>query len=184
MIAQQMRLFNRKEKKGKWFWFFLRESVKEKLFFEKIRSISPIRSCSCFFDFYFSCARENQGTIMKSLFWKEVDKMKENSELKKLAQSAKNRLKKGYWQGASTAEVIPANREDGIGYALEEEMYAKVREMLSGDECVIDPIGRLIDKAKFSEMDFAERNRYVLDLSKIYIRLKDRYFREKNRKKS
>lgn len=110
--------------------------------------------------------------------------MKENSELKELARSAKNRLKKGYWQGASAAESIPARREEGIGYAVEEEMYAKVREMLSGDECVINPIGRLIDQGKFSEMDFAQRNRYVLELSKIYIRLKDRYYREKNRKKT
>ena len=116
--------------------------------------------------------------------------MKENSELKKLAQSAKNRLKKGYWQGMA-AESIPTHGEEGIGYAAEEELYAKVREMLSGDECVIDPIGRLIDpigrlidKELFSQMDFTEKNRYVLDLSKIYVRLKDRYYREKNRKKS
>ena len=110
--------------------------------------------------------------------------MKESSELKKLAQSAKNRLKKGYWQGATAAESIPARKEDGIGYAAEEEMYAKVREMLSSDECVIDPIGRLIDRDQFARMDFVERNRYVLELSKIYIRLKDRYYREKQRKQS
>ena len=110
--------------------------------------------------------------------------MKDNSELKKLARSAKNRLKKGYWQGSSASESIPSWREEGIGYAAEEEMYAKVREMLSGDECVIDPIGRLIDRDRFDEMTFEEKNRYVLELSKIYIRLKDRYYREKNRKKS
>ena len=109
--------------------------------------------------------------------------IKENSELKRLARSAKNRLKKGYWQGASYDEAS-AEKEDAIGYAAEEEMYAKVREMLSSDECVIDPIGRLIDRAAFAEMDFTERNRYVLELSKIYIRLKDRYYREKSRKMS
>ena len=109
--------------------------------------------------------------------------IKENSELKKLARSAKNRLKKGYWQGASYEESS-SEKGEALGYAAEEEMYAKVREMLSSDECVFDPIGRLIDRTAFDQMDFIERNRYVLELSKIYIRLKSRYYREKTRKMS
>ena len=108
---------------------------------------------------------------------------RENSELKKLAQSAKNRLKMGYWDGASAAEKTPARSESGIPYAEEEEMYAIVRETLSADECAIDPIGRLIDWDRFNAMDQAARSRYVLDLSKIYLRLQDRFYREKNRKK-
>ncbi len=110
--------------------------------------------------------------------------VKENSELKRLAQSAKNRLKKGYWQGATAEESIPSRTRSGLGYAAEEEMYAKVREMLSADECVLDPIGRLIDKKRFDGMDFSEKNRYVLELAKTYARLKDRYYREKSRRKA
>lgn len=108
---------------------------------------------------------------------------KENSELKRLAQSAKNRLKMGYWDGASAAEIAPTRSESGIAYAAEEEMYAIVRETLSADECAVDPIGRLIDWDRFNAMDQAERSRYVLDLSKIYLRLQERYYREKSRKK-
>ena len=108
---------------------------------------------------------------------------KENSELKKLAQSAKNRLKMGYWEGASAAEIAPTRAEGGIGYAAEEELYAIVRDTLSADECVPDPIGRLIDWDRFDKMEGAERSRYVLELSKIYVRLKDRYYREKNRRR-
>ena len=108
---------------------------------------------------------------------------RENSELKKLAQSAKNRLKMGYWDGTSAAEIAPTRAEGGIGYAAEEELYAIVRETLSSNECVIDPIGRLIDWDRFDKMDQAERSRYVLELSKIYVRLKDRYYREKNRRR-
>lgn len=110
--------------------------------------------------------------------------MKDDSELKRLAQSAKNRLKKGYWQGAATDEVVPSRAESEIGYALEEEMYAKVREMLSADECVLDPIGRLIDRGRFQKMSFPERDRYVLELAKIYAKLKERYYREKKRRKT
>ena len=109
--------------------------------------------------------------------------MKENSELKRLAQSAKNRLKRGYWQGASAEESVPAHAESEIGYAAEEEMYAKVREMLTEDECVIDPIGRLIDRKRYRQMSFPEKDRYVLELAKIYARLKERYYREKKRRR-
>lgn len=110
--------------------------------------------------------------------------IKENSELKRLAQSAKNRLKKGYWQGCAAEESVPSRTRSGLGYAAEEELYAKVREMLSVDECVLDPIGRLIDKKRFDCMTFSEKNRYVLELAKTYARLKDRYYREKSRRKS
>ena len=108
---------------------------------------------------------------------------KDDSELKKLARSAKNRLKKGYWEGAS-AEIVPTRAEHGIGYAAEEELYAKVKETLSSDECVIDPIGRLMDPAVYREMSPTAKMRYVLELSKVYVRLKERYYREKNRRGS
>ena len=101
------------------------------------------------------------------------------SELRKLAQSAKNRMKHGYWRGA--ADVAPVAEEGRIGYAVEEEMYAKVRAMLSADECVIDPIGRLMDPALSSAMSPTAKMRYVLELSKTYVRLKERYYREKSR---
>ena len=110
--------------------------------------------------------------------------VKENSELKKLARSAKNRLKKGYWEGVQNADGYSVGSEGGIGYAAEEELYAKVRETLSSDECVMNPIGRLIDWARFEKMDQGERSAYVLELSKIYVRLKERYYREVNRKKT
>lgn len=109
---------------------------------------------------------------------------KGNSELKKLAQSAKNRMKNGYWQGGGESLPRPVREEGTIGYAEEEELYAKVREMLNADECVIDPIGRLIDKEAYAAMSSTARMRYVLELSKIYGKLKERYYREKLRKQS
>ena len=118
---------------------------------------------------------------MRVLFYagdREMEKC--GSELRKLAQSAKNRLKHGYWHGA--ANGAPVAEEGRIGYAVEEEMYAKVRSMLSADECVIDPIGRLMDPSAYREMSPTARMRYVLELSKTYARLKERYYREKSRR--
>ena len=108
---------------------------------------------------------------------------KYDSEFKRLAQSAKNRLKNGYWQGATAEESLPMRAKSEIGYAAEEELYAKVREMLSIDECVIDPIGRLIDRTRFDGMDHSEKSRYVFELAKTYARLTDRYYREKSRRR-
>ncbi len=108
--------------------------------------------------------------------------MKNDGELKKLAQSAKNRMKSGYWQGMKNAAEAPIAEEGSLGYAIEEEMYAKVREMLGENECVLDPIGRLMDQKIYEKMSPTARTRYVLELSKIYVKLKERYYREKNRK--
>ena len=108
--------------------------------------------------------------------------MKKDGELRKLAQSAKNRMKNGYWQGVNQYPSSPLKEEGTIGYAIEEEMYGKVREMLSEDECVIDPIGRLMDHRVYDKMSPTARTRYVLELSKIYVRLKERFYREKSRK--
>ncbi len=108
--------------------------------------------------------------------------MKNDGELKKLAQSAKNRMKTGYWQGTKTY-VIPSVREEAtLSYSMEEEMYAKVREMLSENECVIDPIGRLMDQKIYDRMSPTARTKYVLELSKVYVRLKERFYREKSRR--
>jgi len=109
---------------------------------------------------------------------------KGNSELKKLAQSAKNRMKNGYWQGGGLPLSRPVREEGSIGYAEEEELYGKVRDMLNADECVIDPIGRLMDKEVYAAMSPTARIRYVLELSKIYGKLKERYYREKMRKQT
>lgn len=108
--------------------------------------------------------------------------MNDVDELKKLARSAKSRMKNGYWQGANTCPTAPAREEGTIGYAVEEEMYAKVREMLFEDECVIDPIGRLMDQRAYDKMSPTARIRYVLELSKTYVRLKERFYREKSRR--
>ena len=108
--------------------------------------------------------------------------MKSDGELRKLAQSAKNRMKNGYWQGTKSYSISPVKEEGTLSYAIEEEMYAKVREMLFEDECVIDPIGRLMDRRVYAKMSPTARTRYVLELSKIYVRLKERFYREKSRK--
>lgn len=104
--------------------------------------------------------------------------VKEKSELKKMAANAKNRLKFGYYYTNNTAISNYFDYESQRISREEEIMYRKVADMLESDECILNPIGRLMDKVMYERMNQAERIKYVLDLSKLYIRLQTRYYTE------
>ncbi len=105
--------------------------------------------------------------------------LKEKSELKKLAANAKNRLKLGFYR-ANDSAVANYLEYGNIKMSQEDEiMYRKVVEILDSKECVIDPIGRLMDKCLYEKMNQAGRIKYVLELSKTYIRLQTKYFQER-----
>lgn len=129
------------------------------------------------------------------------------TELKRRAIIAKQRLRMGYWQnllqerddlielGGNTmqakavAEQIQrhkANRENLIQLEVdsakeEETMYKKVSEMLSKDEDVCNPIGLLVDHEVYDSLDFMAKQKYILDLSRTYRRMRERYFLEKRK---
>ncbi|HEY8424191.1 MAG TPA: hypothetical protein VIL23_05505 [Clostridia bacterium] len=129
---------------------------------------------------------------------------KEKSELKKLAQSAKMRLKSGYWTAVKkerelarqraleegrTSEMIDEYYKDKHSREIkatinsvnnsDEILYKKVCEILEKDEDIINPVNCLIDKEKYEQMDFVSRQRYLLMLMSKYSELKERYYREK-----
>ncbi len=106
---------------------------------------------------------------------------KEKSELKKLAANAKSRLKVGYYNANDCAInnyleycKLTINHEEEI-------LYRKVAEIIESTECVINPIGRLMDKELYDGMSQSERIKYVLELSKTYIRLQSRYYKEQTK---
>ncbi len=106
-----------------------------------------------------------------------------DKDLKCKASEAKKRLASGYFQKSKPA-VSSVKKQcfhvDGVDYLDEEKMYLIVKEMMEKDEVVLNPIGCLMDRRRFSKMDYQERQRYVLKLSEIYVKLKARYFREKS----
>jgi hypothetical protein len=131
--------------------------------------------------------------------------MKEYSELKKRAILAKQRLKMGYWQNllqqrndlielngnterakAVASEIsrqkfvrdnlISLNSEQAME---DEELYKKVCKILDEDDDPQNPIGKLIDKEKYENMDAMAKQKYVLYLSKKYCEMRDRYKMEK-----
>ena len=129
---------------------------------------------------------------------------KEMSEIKKRALLAKQRMKLGYWQkmleerDRMKSETTDSNRLNaqsdlrkreyeivnkvalGDDFAeREERLYGKVREILDRDENVTNPIGQLVDREKYEQMDDANRQRYILELSAKFRELRLRYYKER-----
>ena len=130
---------------------------------------------------------------------------KEYGELKKRAMLAKQRLRMGYWQqlqeerervlskvGDSDANkrmVSEAQRarlkRDTISVINraetreDEKLYERVCRILDEDEDVMNPIGRLIEHEEYDALDDGGRQRYLLELSKKYRELKERYYAER-----
>ena len=60
------------------------------------------------------------------------------------------------------------------------EYYEKVANMLKTEEYELKALGMLLDHELFDEMSVVEKQKYLLNLSKFYLSLKDEYH-SKNR---
>jgi hypothetical protein len=129
---------------------------------------------------------------------------KEMSEIKKRALLAKQRLKMGYWQQMERAreqmEKVNVDERsiamfqqakikrdfalasDNQRAKLDEELYQKVCFMLDTNPDETAPIGRLIDKEIYMSLDEGGKQRYVLELSKKFRELSERYYSERANK--
>lgn len=122
------------------------------------------------------------------------------SEFKKLAKTARARLKSGFWENqrqlrsekyvqmeepdvqekiirqyfSASKFVSFAKSEDEL---IDEKLYPIVCRIIDEDDG-LNPIGRLIDRDKYVKMDGIEKQRYVFDLSERYSRLSQKYVRE------
>lgn len=124
---------------------------------------------------------------LKQMMFKEVFMEKNNScdALKRLARQAKNRLgKRNYLNRKGESKV-------GSDYYLadyklvllstkeDEKLYLKVKSILSEDEDVINPLGKLVDKNKFFSLSEMDKERYIFNLAEKYRAMKERYKQEK-----
>lgn len=136
--------------------------------------------------------------------------IKEQTEIKKRAALAKERLKMGYWtrlavekaeflkregdtpenrlkiQQIQRSRFIRENLDCVKGDEIDEteKLYVRVCYILDKDENTTNPIGQLIDYEKYNEMDESAKQRYVLRLAKEYNELKERYYQERMIKSS
>ena len=129
---------------------------------------------------------------------------KEMSEIKKRALLAKQRLKMGYWQQMERArEQMEKGKVDERSISMmqqakikrdfalasdnrrakmDEELYQKVCFMLDANPDETAPTGRLIDKEVYMSLDECGKQKYVLELSKKFRELSERYYCERANK--
>ncbi len=91
-----------------------------------------------------------------------------------LAKQAKTRLRETERLGYRGFTAIRRSNQN----AYEEMLYQKVVEILECEEQILNPLDCLIDHKAIQACDSATRQRYVLEASKMFIRLKERYYRE------
>jgi len=127
------------------------------------------------------------------------------SAIKRIAGEAKKRLKNGYWEDLykSRDEDLKIAKQKGVPgdfvvdaykqrlhstrnksvkkIADEGKMYSKVYDIVlreNDGETVYNPIGILKDDDYYNTLDSASREKYVFELSDIYVGLKKKIERE------
>ena len=121
------------------------------------------------------------------------------SEFKKLANMAKQRLKQGDYTDAkrlknnfynsyyfkNVSAIKRLNAELNFVLINDDETKAfnkKVFDLLSKNEDILSPIGKLCDKEIYSKLNEYEKQNYILRLSEKFIKAKELYYKELNKK--
>ena len=107
---------------------------------------------------------------LKGGFWTECEAEKEE-KMQKAREQGLNESKAERFFAAKIANKISGEKED--------EFYLKVKQILDEEGEVSDMLGRLTDQSVFGTLDYASRQRYMMDLSERYQRALMRYKKEK-----
>lgn len=122
---------------------------------------------------------------------------KNSNQLKSLANAAKQRLKCGNYSSEviRNAERSKAKASDyfyqnalalkrekfiakfvTITNEIDETLAKKIYTMLSTNDLLCNPLGRLVDKSYFNTLNDFEKQYYILSLSEKFNRIKDEYY--------
>ncbi len=122
----------------------------------------------------------------------------ENMSLKEYAKQARKRLMTGYWENISKdrANFLKSHysNNDNISQlksmfkrkvereifgapnnSPDEQLYAKVVNLLSQNEYVLNPIMQLIDHEVYDKLDDNGKQNYIFELTDKYNELKHRF---------
>lgn len=117
---------------------------------------------------------------MVTLFCEEKDM----SNLKSLAQKAKNRLK-SVGLNATCDEIVAGEdviKKCAVSYMLastnkaieEDKLYPKIKAMMEKDIDNPFPLRELIDKKLYSSLSATDKEKYILDLSRKYNTIREK----------
>lgn len=114
------------------------------------------------------------------------------NDLKKLALLAKQRMRSGNYSDAEknvvsyrasdyfyqNAMILKRGKIKAEFVTIElsdEKFERKVMNMISSNDLLCNPIGKLVDKAYFNTLDDVQKQSYILSLSEKYNRIKEKY---------
>ena len=119
-------------------------------------------------------------------------------DIKKMARSAKQRLKNNFWADCKSNfnEGATRAREQGVSEIKvkssmkvkvksvvrgerEDEFYLRVKKILDSEGEVSDALGRLTDRELYEKLSYEERQRYNLELANKYNAALEKYRKEK-----
>ncbi len=108
-----------------------------------------------------------------------------SESLHNLAKAAKNRIRSGYHKDgflnkellSETAASID-NSSDNVSVVQDDGFYLRVCNILNNNIDISNPIGKLIDKNYYDNLESGEKERYILKLSAKYIACKNRFLKE------
>ena len=121
------------------------------------------------------------------------------SSFKVYAKQAKQRLKNNFWsdvidernQAKQTRDIVEAQsvlvrqkqelkeRIYNADFESDEEFYRRVKQILSGEEVVTNPLSVLIDHDAVATMSESQKQAYLLKLSNRFQQAVERYAQEK-----
>lgn len=114
---------------------------------------------------------------------------KEKSGLKMLAADAKARLKNGYHNSHDTEDgqtraesyfdLVKKSFSDKDMALKDKIFYDKVKKILEEGE-IINPILRLVDEVYINSLSYSSKQRYLLEISEKYNRIKKEILGKKN----
>lgn len=117
-----------------------------------------------------SYAKDAKGRL-KTKFWQDYkDNLTEKLNQNGVSDNEKNKVAEYYREKVATT-VKGVNADDEI-------FYAKVKELLLKFGEVSDAIGRLTDVEYYNSLNYEQRQRYVLELSGRYLKMKERFYKE------
>lgn len=94
------------------------------------------------------------------------------SPIKAMARVAKLRMLDGYKEPLTNRAILPSIAKE------EKRVYALVVEILESDKVILNPLGLLIEHKIYDTLSSTEKERYVLRLSELYIRMTQKYLEE------
>lgn len=111
-------------------------------------------------------------TRLKSGFWEDQRKLKQDGKMATLEEGIEEKIVRQYFSASLLQNNVKSEDE-----LCDDRLYPIVCKIIDEDDG-LNPIGRMIEREKYSKMENIEKQRYIFDLSERYARLSQKYLRE------